>query len=242
MAIQEAEMKKPSTRAGTLAGRATTLPCVLVAGLRASPPARSPERQRPVADANGVATAVVAILLFAVIFSLRLASDSRETLMLLFGLPIALVTRRFGALAGFAAVGFALGLVQLRYELQGVPITPLGFMLRAVVYLSIPAAMCGGTRWREPTAPSTLVRPSNGHASNGHASNGHPPVSRSLTRRELEVLSLIALGHTNAEIADRLVVSVRTVESHRARIQRKLGRSGRSQLVRYALEHGLVEA
>jgi two-component system response regulator NreC len=62
-----------------------------------------------------------------------------------------------------------------------------------------------------------------------------------LSDRELEVLKLIALGHTNSEIAGRLYLSVRTVESHRAHIQQKTRRSSRSELVRYALEHGLVE-
>jgi two-component system response regulator NreC len=62
-----------------------------------------------------------------------------------------------------------------------------------------------------------------------------------LTERELEVLRLIARGHTNREIAERLFLSVRTVEGHRARIQRKLGRSRRSDLVDYVLERGLVE-
>jgi two-component system response regulator NreC len=62
-----------------------------------------------------------------------------------------------------------------------------------------------------------------------------------LTERELEVLRLIARGHTNREIAERLFLSVRTVEGHRARIQRKLGRSRRSDLVDYVRERGLVE-
>jgi len=62
-----------------------------------------------------------------------------------------------------------------------------------------------------------------------------------LSERERDVLRLIALGHTNAEIAERLYISIRTVESHRAHIQQKLRLSSRSQLVRYALEHGLVE-
>jgi two-component system response regulator NreC len=62
-----------------------------------------------------------------------------------------------------------------------------------------------------------------------------------LTERELEVLRLIALGHTNAEIAQQLYLSVRTVESHRAHIQQKIRRSTRAELVRYALDHGLIE-
>ena len=53
--------------------------------------------------------------------------------------------------------------------------------------------------------------------------------------------SLIALGHTNGEIADQLFLSIRTVETHRAHIQQKLRRSKRAELVRYALEKGLIE-
>jgi two-component system, NarL family, response regulator NreC len=62
-----------------------------------------------------------------------------------------------------------------------------------------------------------------------------------LSEREVEVLRLIALGHTNGEIADQLYLSVRTVETHRAHIQQKLRLGTRSELVRYALDHGLVE-
>jgi two-component system, NarL family, response regulator NreC len=62
-----------------------------------------------------------------------------------------------------------------------------------------------------------------------------------LTEREVEVLRLIALGHTNTEIGKQLYLSVRTVESHRAHIQQKLRVSSRAQLVRYSIEHGLSE-
>jgi two-component system, NarL family, response regulator NreC len=62
-----------------------------------------------------------------------------------------------------------------------------------------------------------------------------------LTEREVEILRLIGLGHTNSEIAEQLYLSVRTVESHRAHIQHKTGRTTRSELVRYALDHGLIE-
>lgn len=61
-----------------------------------------------------------------------------------------------------------------------------------------------------------------------------------LTPREREVLRLIALGHTNAEIASLLFVSVRTVENHRASVMRKLGLRTRAELVRHASESGLV--
>lgn len=62
-----------------------------------------------------------------------------------------------------------------------------------------------------------------------------------LSDREVEVVRLIALGHTNAEIARQLFLSVRTVETHRAHIQQKLRRSTRAELVAYALERGLVD-
>jgi two-component system response regulator NreC len=61
-----------------------------------------------------------------------------------------------------------------------------------------------------------------------------------LSERETEVLKLLALGHTNAEIATRLYLSTRTIETHRANLHRKLGVSGRPELVRYALKHGVI--
>jgi two-component system, NarL family, response regulator NreC len=61
-----------------------------------------------------------------------------------------------------------------------------------------------------------------------------------LSEREVEVLRLIALGHTNREIAQQLSLSIRTIESHRAHVQQKLGASTRSMLVRYALDHDVI--
>jgi two-component system response regulator NreC len=61
-----------------------------------------------------------------------------------------------------------------------------------------------------------------------------------LTEREAEILRLVALGHTNSEIGRQLFLSVRTVESHRAHIQQKLRRTSRAELVRYALDNGLL--
>jgi len=61
-----------------------------------------------------------------------------------------------------------------------------------------------------------------------------------LSKRELEVLRLIALGYTNVQIATELYLSVRTVETHRGHIQQKLGLADRHELVRYALDRGLI--
>lgn len=63
-----------------------------------------------------------------------------------------------------------------------------------------------------------------------------------LTERESGILELIALGHTNAEIAEQLFLSIRTVESHRANLQSKLDLNTRAELVRYALDHGIIGA
>lgn len=62
-----------------------------------------------------------------------------------------------------------------------------------------------------------------------------------LSEREAEVLRLIAMGHTNAQIAQSLYLSVRTVETHRAHIQQKLGLADRAALVRYAFENGIID-
>jgi two-component system response regulator NreC len=70
-----------------------------------------------------------------------------------------------------------------------------------------------------------------------------PPdkTAEALTPRETEVLCLIAKGYTNRQAADKLCISVRTVETHRANIMGKLDMSGRVELVRYAIEHGLLD-
>jgi two-component system response regulator NreC len=62
-----------------------------------------------------------------------------------------------------------------------------------------------------------------------------------LSEREVGVLRLIALGHTNSEIADQLFLSTRTVETHRSHIQQKTRCTTRAELVRYAFEHRLVD-
>ena len=62
-----------------------------------------------------------------------------------------------------------------------------------------------------------------------------------LSPREKSVLCLVALGHTNQEIADQLAISVKTVETYRARVMAKLNLKSRSDLVRYALEYGFLD-
>jgi two-component system response regulator NreC len=111
----------------------------------------------------------------------------------------------------------------------------LGYVLKEAADTELVEAV------RRAAAGETYLNPSLGArlATMPEPSSGPPD---DLSERELEVLRLIALGHTNAEIGEQLFLSVRTVETHRAHVQQKLGRSTRAELVRYALDHGLLEA
>ncbi len=73
------------------------------------------------------------------------------------------------------------------------------------------------------------------------ARRGETPPEDPLTAREMEVVKLIAEGHTSEEMAERLVLSKKTVERHRANILSKLGMRNRVDLTRYAIRRGLVE-
>jgi two-component system response regulator NreC len=91
-------------------------------------------------------------------------------------------------------------------------------------------AVAAGGSYLDPSLGAALAAPGPGARSVAH-----------LSRRELDVLRLIALGHTNAEIAELLGLSLRTVESHRAHIQGKTLRSTRAELVDLALRAGLLD-
>ncbi|SIT05862.1 MULTISPECIES: response regulator transcription factor [Alicyclobacillus] len=71
--------------------------------------------------------------------------------------------------------------------------------------------------------------------------DGSPRPTQPLSPREMEVLVLLAQGYTNREVADALHISVKTVETHRQHIMRRLGLKSRAELVRYAYQSGLVE-
>jgi two-component system response regulator NreC len=96
------------------------------------------------------------------------------------------------------------------------------------------------TAIRQVADGRTYLHPSVG-AAMAAALSGGDQSEEEMSPREIEVLRLVALGHTNAEMADQLHLSTRTVETHRARIQRKLGRHTRAELVRYALDRGLLD-
>ncbi|MFB7311944.1 response regulator [Streptomyces sp. NPDC056192] len=107
-----------------------------------------------------------------------------------------------------------------------------GYLLKEAAAEELRAAVhqvAGGATYVQPVLGARLAVEAPG-----------PVDQESLTAREAEVLSLLALGHTNQEIAQRLYVSVRTVETHRARIRDKLGKDTRAELIAAARERGLV--
>ncbi|HEY7538269.1 MAG TPA: response regulator transcription factor [Gaiellaceae bacterium] len=93
--------------------------------------------------------------------------------------------------------------------------------------------VAGGHRYVHPSLGARLAAPEPGQG----ARSGRDPLSE----REHEVLRLLALGHTNHEIAELLAISMRTAESHRARLMQKLGLSTRAEIVRYALASGELD-
>jgi two-component system, NarL family, response regulator NreC len=111
-----------------------------------------------------------------------------------------------------------------------------GYVLKEAADEEVVAAVreiADGGRYVHPTLGARMVA---ADAEARAAADADP-----LSEREREVLRLLALGHTNQEIAKMLYISVRTAETHRAHIMQKLRLSTRAELVRYALSQGLLE-
>lgn len=96
-------------------------------------------------------------------------------------------------------------------------------------------AVSGGQDYLQPALGAALVRWKNRLVASAH------PRTAALTEREQEILRLVALGHTNAEIAGMLALAVRTVETHRSHIVHKTGAQNRAQLVRLAQDAQLID-
>jgi DNA-binding NarL/FixJ family response regulator len=113
-----------------------------------------------------------------------------------------------------------------------------GYMLKKAADVELLLAVrtvASGDRYVHPTLGAALLehRPAPAEAARG-------PGLPELSARETQILRLLALGHTNSEIAGRLHLSVRTVETYRSNIQLKLGVRSRAELARLARESGLV--
>jgi len=111
-----------------------------------------------------------------------------------------------------------------------------GYILKEAADTDVVTAVrevAGGGRYVHPTLGARMVA--------ADAAERKRVAEDPLSDREREVLRLLALGHTNQEIATSLYVSVRTAETHRAHIMQKLRLQTRAELVRYALTHGLLD-
>ncbi len=106
-----------------------------------------------------------------------------------------------------------------------------GYVSKDLADSELPDALRAGARGEQYVSPPVATRLETLYRSLSE---------NALTPREVEVLRLIALGHTSVEIARKLHLSPRTVETHRAHIHKKLGLTTRSQLVGYALRRGLL--
>jgi two-component system response regulator NreC len=111
-----------------------------------------------------------------------------------------------------------------------------GYVLKEAAHAELVGAVrevAGGGRYVHPELGARLVA--------AQAEERAKAEADPLSDREREVLRMLALGHTNQEIAKRLYLSVRTVETHRAHVMQKLRLETRAELVHYALEQGLLE-
>jgi two-component system response regulator NreC len=122
-----------------------------------------------------------------------------------------------------------------RYVREAFSAGASGYVLKEAVDAELVAAVrevAGGNRYVHPALGARLVAAE----AEARAREEADPLSE----REREVMRLLALGHTNQEIAKMLYISVRTAETHRAHIMQKLRLSTRAELVRYALDQGLM--
>jgi two-component system, NarL family, response regulator NreC len=123
-----------------------------------------------------------------------------------------------------------------RYVREAFDAGASGYVLKEAADSEVVAAVrevAGGGRYVDPELGARLVA--------ADSAERRRAEEDPLSEREGEVLRLLALGHTNQEIAKQLYISVRTAETHRAHIMQKLRLSSRAELVRYALDRGLLE-
>lgn len=150
------------------------------------------------------------------------------------GSSLAAIPRMINASSGTSIVVLTME-DEPRFARETLRVGALGFVLKEAADTELVEAVraaAAGVRYLNPQLGALI-------AAQPEVPAGLPD---NLTEREVEVLRLVAMGHTNAEIAQKLYLSVRTVESHRSNIQQKAGRTTRAELVAYAREQGLLES
>lgn len=138
------------------------------------------------------------------------------------------------------------------YFLQSLRVGAAGYIVKKAAPSELHAAIrtiAQGGAYLYPSLAKALIRayvsptstPSNPRAQGSREKHLASDL-QVLTPRELEVLTLVAQGHTNQEIADQLTLSIKTVQAHRANVMDKLGLRDITHLVRFAIKHGLIAA
>jgi two-component system, NarL family, response regulator NreC len=123
-----------------------------------------------------------------------------------------------------------------QYVREAFAVGASGYILKEAVDTDVVAAVrevANGGRYVHPALGARMVA--------AEAEERKRAEQDPLSERERDVLRLLALGHTNQEISNKLYISVRTAETHRAHIMQKLRLRTRAELVRYALDQGLLE-
>lgn len=114
-----------------------------------------------------------------------------------------------------------------------------GYVLKSVVDRDLVEACRAAIRGEPFLYPGAITALIRNYLDRARRGDGIP--AKAITDREEEILKLVAEGHTSKEIADLLVISVKTVERHRANLLQKLGLRDRLELTRYAIRAGLIE-
>ncbi|GCE12988.1 response regulator [Tengunoibacter tsumagoiensis] len=134
------------------------------------------------------------------------------------------------------------------YFLQALRVGAAGYLVKKAAPAELSSAVravAQGEMYLYPGLARALVRAylAPHHAQAGESPRGQtlPNALQVLTPREIEVLTLVAEGKTNQEIATLLVLSIKTVQAHRANVMEKLGLQDITHLVRFAIHHGLID-
>jgi DNA-binding CsgD family transcriptional regulator len=191
-------------------------------------------RRRVSPRARRIAIDFVAAPLIAGVILATLFTEAHEVMGMpfMFAIPVWLIARARGAVPGMIVAALLAVTTWILWH-------DATLVARVNISLIVLLALLAGLDGRRRVAAQALI--ASARAREDEQRSSEEEQRSSLTKREHDVLRLLGTGHTNKEVAAQLGLSVRTIESHRARIVTKLGSSGRADLYRHALELGLLE-
>jgi DNA-binding CsgD family transcriptional regulator len=170
--------------------------------------------------------AIAVVLTSAAVLVLLVHAQPEDGLLYLLAVPIWIVARALGIVAGLTCVAGAL-MFALFVGAEGVDVGPLGYLGPAALFCGTVAAGHATRAKQAPADDRAPQQPERADAGDGIAD---------LSRRELQVLEMVATGANNAEIAERFVISLNTVKSHVSRILRKLKATNRTEAASVYIE------